>query len=552
MMMPQPLPDLNAPKASRIRLRDPRICAFAIVWIALLALGPSHLLRDPGTFWHTVVGEKILSTGRIVDADPFSFTRNGDEWLAQQWLGECAMALVHRIAGLDGIVLLAATIIAAIVAAIFGRFTRSGMPMAMAVVGTTIAIGASSYHFIPRPHLATLAGMTLLMLLLLDVEAGRVSPTRLWVLPPIFVVWVNTHGGVLGGLATLIIFAILWLIRPRILRGRRTEIATTSGPDQPGSLAGDRVPVAKPRAPLVGTIVGLCTIAMLVNPFGPALPRVWVSLMGSRVIPRVIIEHAHLAPISPEGGMILLLAGVYFYLLNSVRPCGIRVTWLLPAVWFLLALSRVRHGPIFAIVAALSIADMIPHSPACRTWMASMTAFRPLPRRQPRIIPLAVAVVLFFASALGIQALGWKLPIIGAGRCVATNAVWPVDAVALLDREIAGVERPVHVYNEMRFGGYLAYAAPHVQIYIDDRCELHRDEGLLRYIELQKHPERILGEAARYGFDYALIRTGSPVYRYMDSSKDWTLMHKNATASLFKAAPLSSPALAIAKPQPQG
>lgn len=542
--------EITATGSQRPRLRDPRIAAFVILWGALLALAPSHMLRDPGTFWHTVVGEKILSTGRIVDTDPFSFTRQGDEWLAQQWLGECAMALIHRIAGLDGIVLLAATVIAAIFAAVFGRFTRAGIPMAMATFATAVTVGASSYHFIPRPHLATLAGMTLLMLLLLDVEAGRVSPTRLWCLPPLFVVWVNTHGGVLGGLATLVIFALLWLIRPRLLRGRRAETAIADLNSIEPSAA-DGVPVARPRAPLLGTVVALCTITVLVNPFGPALPRVWLSLMGSSVIPKVIIEHARLAPISPEGGMILLLAAGYFYLLYDVQPRGVRVAWLLPAIWFLLALSRVRHGPIFAILVALAIADMIPHSPACRRWIASMKAFKPLPRRHPGVAPMAVAIAAMFAAALGIQALGWKLPIIGAGRCVATNADWPVDAVALLDKEIADADRPVHVYNDMRFGGYLAYAAPHALSYIDDRCELHHDEGLLRYIELQKHPERLPGEAARYGFDYALIRTGSSVHKYMDRSNDWTLMHTNATATLFKAAPPSSPTVAIAKPQPQ-
>lgn len=529
--------------------------AFAVLWIVLLALAPSHLLRDPGTFWHTVVGERMLSTGRLVTTDPFSFTHQGDEWLAQQWLGECAMAIVYRLSGLDGVVLLAVTIIAAIFATIFGRFMRAGISLPMAVVATVIAIGASSYHFIPRPHLATLAGMTVLMLVLLDVEAGRVSPRRLWILPPMFVVWVNTHGGVLGGLATLIIFAILWLLRPRVLDGRppnRVGPANASSDTCCDGGEGGPVPFAKPRPSLVGTIVGLCTIAMLVNPFGPDLPRVWVSLMGSSVIPKVIIEHARLSLVSPEGMMILLLAAAYVYTLVGVWSRGVRVAWLLPAIWFLLALSRVRHGPLFAIIASLAIADMIPHHLAYRRLTASMAAFNVIPCRRARAWPFAVAVMLAFSAALGVQAAGWRIPIIGADRCVATNDTWPVEAVALLDKSIAGAKTPAHVFNEMRFGGYLAYAAPDTRFYIDDRCELHRDAGLLRYIELQKHPERIAGEAARYGFDYALIRTGSPVCDYMAASRNWLLMHKDKTATLFRATANSPHSLAIAKPKPHG
>lgn len=527
---------------------DPRIAAFAVMWTALLALAPSHMLRDPGTFWHTVVGERMLTTGHIISTDPFSFTHQSDEWIAQQWLGECAMALVHRAAGLDGVVLLACTIIAAIVAVIFGRFARSGIPTALSIIATMIVIGASSYHFIPRPHLATLAGMTLLVLVLLDVEAGRVSPRRLWILPPLFIVWVNTHGGALGGLATLILFAIGWLARPRVFNGITKQHADTSTDNPPT----ERVPFAKPPAPLVGTVVGLCTIAALVNPFGPALPRVWIGLMGSRVIPNVIIEHAPLSLLSPEGIMILLLAIAYAWLLLGTRRRGWRVAWLLPAIWFVLALSRVRHGPLFAIVASLCIADMIPHHPACTRLIASMTPFRTIPRRHPAAWPFAATIGVVFAATLALQAAGWRLPIIGAGRCVADNTQWPVNAVAALDREIANTGSPVRVFNEMRFGGYLTYAAPDARIYIDDRCELHRDAGLLRYIELQKHPELIDGEMARYQFDFALIRHGSRVYDYMTHSEHWSLIHTDETAGLFRAVGKPPHSLAIAKPKSHG
>ncbi|HPF39456.1 MAG TPA: hypothetical protein P5081_12495 [Phycisphaerae bacterium] len=540
----------SADSAGRSRpAPDARLVVFLFLWIALLALGPTRMLQDPGAFWHTVVGERMLTEGHVVSTDSFSFTHEGDEWLAQQWLGECAMALVHRVAGLDGVILLAATIIAAIFTVIFGRFAKSGPPLPMCVVATIIAIGASSYHFIPRPHLATLAGMTLLTLILLDVESGRISQTRLWILPPMFVLWANTHGGVLGGLATLLIFAMAWLLCPRFLR--QPSRIDRSGASNDADLA-DTIPFAKPRAPLLATIVGLATISILVNPFGPALPRVWISLMGSSVIPKVIIEHARLAPFSPEGGMILLLAAVYFFLLNNVRRRGLRVAWLLPAIWFPLALSRVRHGPIFAIVTALTVADMLPYAPACRKWLDAIGPLKSAPRRRPGAWPFAVAVIVLFAAALGIQAAGWRIPLIGAGRCAPTNAIWPVKAVAVLDSDLGNASRSAHVFNEMRFGGYLAYAAPAAKIYIDDRCELYRDEGLLRYIELQRRPERIPGEAARYRFDYALVRTGSPVCTFLKTSGAWSLMHSDATATLLKSTAESSASCAIAKHQPHG
>ena len=51
------------------------------------------MLGDPGSLWHTVVGRRILEGGALIRTDPFSFTCQGQPWIAQQWLGAIAMAL---------------------------------------------------------------------------------------------------------------------------------------------------------------------------------------------------------------------------------------------------------------------------------------------------------------------------------------------------------------------------------------------------------------------------------------------------------------------------
>jgi len=531
--------------------RDPRAIAFVIIWILLLALAPKTMLRDPGTFWHTVVGERMLSTGAVVRTDSFTFTHAGDEWLAQQWLGECVMALVHRFAGLDGVVLLAATLIAAMLALIYGRLAAAGLNPFASIGLLIVVVGASSYHYIPRPHLATIAGMALLTMLLIDVESRRPAPKTLWLLPPMFLVWVNIHGGALGGLATLVIFTIVHL-----LRGRPT--ATHAMSPAPDAFASGRATQTAPAelpalsAAQLAVVTSLCAATVLINPFGPSLPRVWVSLMGSRVLPEVIIEHAPLSLLAPEGLMILALGGLYVFTLMSARQVGVRTAWMLPGVWLLLALSRVRHGPLFAVCAAVVLADMIPHVSYWQRWRRddARVAESSSGRRNVRF---AAVVASCFAAAFAIQTAGWTAPIVGAGRCRPTDDQWPVTAVDVLREDTLERRLPApRVFNEMRFGGYLIYAMPEAAIYIDDRCELHRDVGLRRYVELQRHPERLVGETARFGFDYALVATDGPVCKQLMDGCDWLLIHTDATATLFKSR--NDPArrrLAIARPPRQ-
>jgi hypothetical protein len=57
---------------------------FLALWLGLTILGRSQLFRDPGTFWHVVVGQRILSSGRFVTTDPFSYTHAGRPWIAQK------------------------------------------------------------------------------------------------------------------------------------------------------------------------------------------------------------------------------------------------------------------------------------------------------------------------------------------------------------------------------------------------------------------------------------------------------------------------------------
>jgi len=106
----------------------PTTTCFGLLWVGLLCLAPGSMMGDPGTLWHTVAGERMLQTGEVIRTDPFSFTSQGQPWVAQQWLAEIGMALLHRIAGLDALVLVAVTLLAATYAWLAGRSFESVCP----------------------------------------------------------------------------------------------------------------------------------------------------------------------------------------------------------------------------------------------------------------------------------------------------------------------------------------------------------------------------------------------------------------------------------------
>ena len=75
---------------------------FLAIWLLSLLIFRAAGFNDPGTFWHTRVGEIILDTGTFPRTDPFTFPFEGQLWIPQQWLAEVIMALLYRSAGMDG------------------------------------------------------------------------------------------------------------------------------------------------------------------------------------------------------------------------------------------------------------------------------------------------------------------------------------------------------------------------------------------------------------------------------------------------------------------
>src|SRR6516165_4851207 len=106
---------------------------FLAIWLLLMVGGRSRFFSDPGTFWHTVVGEQMLTTGQCIYADTFSFTCAGHAWSPHQWLGECIMALLHRVEGLDTLLLATVTILACLYTWAAWRLVRSGLHWSLAL-----------------------------------------------------------------------------------------------------------------------------------------------------------------------------------------------------------------------------------------------------------------------------------------------------------------------------------------------------------------------------------------------------------------------------------
>lgn len=484
------------------------------VWLFLMIAGRSRMLRDPGIFWHTVVGRKILSERAFLDTDPFSFTFGGQPWIPYEWLGECAMAVVHGVSGFDGLLLGTATALAVLFGWLAHRLLRGGLTWLPTTLLIVIGVAASAGHFHVRPHIATIFGLALTCAWLADVEAGRLDWRGLWRLIPLFVVWSNIHGGALGGFASVTLVVAGWCIL-RVL--------------------GWESPVKDLRqVGWLGLLILACALSAFVNPYGYRLPRTWLEIMASPVIPRLIVEHAPTRLRSPEALMMGLLGGFYALALAGVPPRRWRASWMLAPIWLVLACSRVRHAPLFSVAALVGLADILPLSRlSARLARPGRDLFVADPEPAGRrlglswFVPAGVVVV-----AVVLQAAGVHAPVLGRGWARLDPSHWPTDLLPEL-REVEASRAPARFFNEYLLGGFLIYYTPGIKVFIDDRCEVYRDEWLMRYDRAELDPEGLMRWLSEYPIDGALVQTGSGFDRAFDGRPGWSLVRRTPVATLY-------------------
>ena len=510
-----------APSRSRlVRFVWPGPALFVLFWLCL-QFGGTRFLRDPGTFWHVTTGDKILAEGFIAH-DPYTFTFEGTPWVPYQWLGEVGMALLHRIGGLDAVLVVSTATAAGLLSWLATRFIQTGLHPIFAIGFTLLAAAVMAHHFHARPLLFTMCGMAAVMWAVCQFDAGELKLKELWWLVPLFWVWTNVHGGMLGGLTTLGLAGVGWVV------WRASKWPTPlSGWKSAGVLAG------------IGMACGLTAFA---SPYGADLPKTWMLIMNMPHLPELIIEHSRFDFADPKGWTTLALAVAYLVLLVGVLPARPRVAWLLPLFWLVQAMLRVRHGSLFAVVATVAVIDLWPHTIYAR-WLAAKRpdVFTP-PVNPARSVlrPVLLTGLVCVTVSVGCQWLGWNVPLIGKGSAKLDPTLWPTE---LLD-DLKAVEpepgQPNRIFCEYGYGGYLIYHTPGFKVFVDDRCEVFGDDWLLEFVQADGE-----GTAAamarwqqRYGnFDFALTTTTDRETGYdwyFRTSAEWKVVRKTNTATFYR------------------
>ena len=480
-------------------------CLFVtLMWLLFMSgIGWMTLLSDGDTGMHVQTGDLILATHAAPVRDPYSFVAPDKPWYAWEWLSDIAFASVHAAAGLKGVALLSGSIICLAMMLLFRHMLWRGAGIHVAILLTVLAVGASSVHFLARPHIFTtlLAVVTMWMLDHDWVNPGR----RVWLLVPVAAVWANLHGGFLVLIVGLGVFSASALLR------------------------GDRQ-----RAYRYAGLTGACSAATLINPYGWNLHlHIWNYMRADWLLKSI---DEFLSPVFRSEAMfkfeVLLFLGLAV-ILHLIRSGRYRDA-LLIAFWAHAALTSIRHVTIYAIAVAPPVAEQI--GSAWDRWTAAsarasakgilrdlLREFQGHATRTSIWVPVFLCVLAFS---------GWG----GQWPTDFPKEKFPLDLFARNERLIAGPgHENARILNADHWGGYLIYKfGPSRHLFIDGRSDYYGPQVVKDYVALRSAASNWQELVNRYKFDFALIPHDWPLAGALKRSGDWALRDQDNQGFLFE------------------
>ena len=447
---------------------------------------------DPDVWWHLKVGETILRTHRVPTSDPYSFTVPGSPWMAYEWLGEVLLAAVSRVGGLRGLLALEIALAAAIVLSLYALATLRCGNCKAGFVACVLMLMLAPLSFTLRPQMLGYLFLVLTLITLGRFQQGK--PGALWLLPPLFLVWVNTHGSFIIGLGVIGVYWASGLVELRAggLGARRWTTA-------------DRL-----RLELVAL---LCLIALAITPYGARLAIYPFDMTFGQPLNVANIQEWQSMPFDVWFGKVFLVLLLGFLAAQiALRPA-----------WRVEELALFLVGTFMACLHRRFVLVFVPFfAPPLAALLAPW--LRPSRPAKDKYALNAILMAVVVAGAIGFFPTRTKLQSLVAER-------YPVRAVQyLLDRAV-----PSPMYNQYGFGGYLIWSlGPERKVFVDGRADIYEYGGVLAdYIHISKVEPEALPLLRGYGVRSCLLARDEPLATLLLASGGWQRVYADKVAMVF-------------------
>jgi len=488
--------------------------ALLLLIIANFALQP---LTEPDFGWHLRTGLDLLMTGgQLPSLDPYSHTMPDWPWVEHAWLTDFVLGWLYASGGAAGGLLIIAFfgLVTAAAWIIAARTGQAIWPIRLAAC--VLSLWVALPFLGARTQVVTLLGVAAVLVVLNRLRQG--VKRIVWILPPLFFLWANLHGGFTAGLFLLtVVVGLNWCV----------ALMSRARPDLVGIFNEMSLPPADLRG--LTLVTGLAGLVTLLNPYGWRLHQEIIDSLANQFMVATLQEWQPPSFETLAGRLFgvylggLTVAMVFWYRRLEPVRMGLMVAFLF------VACRHLRNIPLFLIVSLpfavellqigfdrfISIFRLRQRCPA--QWAIGMTA--------------ALALLLVFLGPDHLRDV-WRF---GTNPDVAFRQTsYPIEAVQWIraHRDRLG-SRPVHDYQ---YGGFLLWQLPGFKTFIDGRMPAWRigDRWIFKdYVDLVTAQVPRTDLLDKYAIDWALLKRGTALATVLATTPGWSQEYEDMKVVIY-------------------
>ncbi len=443
---------------------------------------------------HLTFGRLILTERDIPDTEPLIYPYENRAYVSHEWLSQAVYQVIYSAAGLPGLVLLAAVLLAATFLISYNYLVEKlslRLPVLFIVAWGAFA---TSLNWAIRPHLFS---MFLLALWLTWADRlRRGEEISIWRFPVLMALWSNFHGVFIAGALVLFAFAAGWAADFIFSQGESLK-------------TGKRLWLA----------LMLSLAASLLNPGGVGS---WFSVLGFVNNQYLMSRMAEANPPNfqlPEMRVFFLFLVFSIFLLTVKRNRFSAGQGFLLAGFSAMSLTAFRNVHLYGVVAPFVLAEVLMDLrslPLLHRLEATLAQVED----QIRGAMYPVLTVLFFGALVFLSPISKALYRFDP-------QTFPVDAV----RWLKANPQPGRMFNELNWGGYLELNLYPQKTFVDSVADV-TGEVTSEYetvIALAPGWEDILEE---YDVSWVLMPVNSALTQKL-AERGWRELYRDGTAAIL-------------------
>lgn len=439
---------------------------------------PEVILADPDIWWHLADARILTEAHHFIHLEPYSFTVAGQPWVDPEWLSELIFWLGYKAFGLVGIYIATLLGLSANVLFLYWRSFFRSRHGGVALWTGLLAVLLMTVNASARTILFAYLALSVEMAILEAVERGK--SRMLWLLPPLFCIWINLHGSWIIGMSLLVLFILSGLFRVSV--GMFEQEAFLS----------------KDRNRLVAVLAtSLC--AIMINPYGWHL--VWnpFDMAFNQSLNIASVQEWQPLNLGWFVGKAAAVAIALTILTNAIHQRKWKIFEL--ALLFFAWYAAFDHARFTFMAAVLTI-------PLITADIAR--GFFPSPN--PKTIPAINALLATGALCV----IAWYFPSQSKLEKGMAKEL-PLQTIALL-------QPTWRTFNQESLGGLMDFE--YKPTFIDTRWDIFEHKGVMKDFMDVIHFQDSLRILDKYSIDHVLLRNDQPLAYLLQHTQGWTVVHR--------------------------